>query len=89
MIDLATDIAMGVLGLGVLFTLIRIVRGPTLADRILGLDALSLLCVGIIAAFAAHSRLTLYADVAISLALVSPLATISLARYLFTRSREQ
>lgn len=85
MIDLATGISFGMLGLGVLFTLIRIVRGPTLADRIVGLDTLSLLSIGLIATFAAYSRLTLYTDIAVSLALVSPLPTIALARYLLVR----
>jgi len=89
MIELAIDIAMGMLGLGVLFTLIRIVRGPTLADRILGLDTLSVLSIGIIAVYAARSQLTLYIDIAISLALILPLPTLSLARYLLARGHKQ
>jgi multicomponent Na+:H+ antiporter subunit F len=85
MIELATDISMAMLGVGVVLTLIRILRGPTLADRILGLDTLSVLSIGLIAAYAAHSRLTLYTDIAISLALILPLSTLSLTRYLATR----
>jgi multicomponent Na+:H+ antiporter subunit F len=85
MMELATDISMGMLGLGVVLTLIRILRGPTLADRILGLDTLSILCIALIAIYAAHSRLTLYTDIAISLALILPLSTLSLTRYLVTR----
>lgn len=85
MIELATDISLGMLGLAMLLTLIRIVRGPTLADRILGLDTLSVLSIGMVASYAAYSRLSLYTDIAISLALVSPLPTASLARYLLAR----
>ena len=89
MIELAIDIAMGMLGLAAALALIRIVRGPTLADRILGLDTLSVLSIGMIALYAAHSRLTLYTDIAISLALILPLPTLSLTRYLLARgSRE-
>lgn len=82
MIEIATDISFGLLGLAVLLTLIRILRGPTLADRILGLETLSLLSVGLIATYAVRSGLTLYVDIAISLALLSLLPTASLARYL-------
>jgi multicomponent Na+:H+ antiporter subunit F len=86
MTELATNISFGLLWLAVVFTLVRIVRGPTLADRILGLDTLSILCIGLIATYAVRSRLVLYDDVAVSLALVSPLPTLALARYLLARS---
>jgi len=85
MIEVAANISLSLLGLAMLLTLIRIVRGPTLADRILGLDTLSILSVGMTAAYAAHSHLTLYADIAISLALLSPLPTASLTRYFLSR----
>jgi multicomponent Na+:H+ antiporter subunit F len=85
MIEVAANISLSLLGLAMLLTLIRIVRGPTLADRILGLDTLSILSVGMTAAYAAHSHLTLYADIAVSLALLSPLPTASLTRYFLSR----
>lgn len=87
MIEIAIDTSFGMLGLGVLLTLIRIVRGPTLADRILGLDTLSILCIANIATYAVQSKLSLYNDIAISLAFVSPLPTLALARYLLIRGR--
>lgn len=85
MIELATDISLGMLGLAMALTLIRILRGPTLADRVLGLDTLSVISIGMIATWAVHSRLSLYTDIAVSLALLSPLPTASLARYLLVR----
>lgn len=89
MIEVAANISLGLLGLAILLTLIRIARGPTLADRILGLDTLSILSVGMTAAYAAHSHLTLYVDIAISLALLSPLPTASLARYVLSQGRAE
>lgn len=89
MIEIATGISFGMLGLAVLLTLIRIWRGPTFADRVLGLDTLSILCIGIIAIHAAQSRLALYNDVAVSMAVVSPLPTLALARYLLQRNKTQ
>jgi len=85
MIEIATDISFGLLGLAALLTLIRLVRGPTLADRILCLDTLTGLVIGTIGSYALRSGLTLYADIAISLALVSFLPTAALARYLLSR----
>ena len=87
MIELATDISFALLGLAMLLALIRLVRGPTLADRILGLDTMTVLGVGIIATYAAHSQLTLYIDIAIALALMGFLSTASLTRYLLSMSR--
>ncbi len=88
MIEIATDISFGLLGLAALFTLIRIARGPTLADRILGLEILSGIGAGFVASYAVHSGLTLYADVAIVLPLLSFLATAALARYLLSRQQQ-
>jgi len=65
---------------------VRLIRGPTLADRILALDTMGVLCVAIIAAFAAYTGFFLYTDIAIALALVGFLSTVAFARYLLSRS---
>jgi multicomponent Na+:H+ antiporter subunit F len=64
------------------------VRGPTLADRILGLDTLTVLAIGLIGTFALRTGLYLYADIAIALALVGFLSTVAFARYLLSRGRQ-
>jgi multicomponent Na+:H+ antiporter subunit F len=87
MISLATDIAFVLLGLAAAMVVFRIVQGPTLADRILGLDMLSLLAIGAISVFALRTGLYLYIDLAIALALVGFVATLAFARYLIARSR--
>jgi multicomponent Na+:H+ antiporter subunit F len=88
MIELATNISLAMLGLGILLTLIRIVRGPTLADRILALEILSVLAIGAVSSYAVFSGLSLYADIAIGLALLSFIPTAALARYLLVRRAE-
>jgi len=87
MIPIVTDIAFILLGLAATMVVVRIIRGPTLADRILGLDMLSLLGIGAIGAFALRTGLYLYLDLAIALALVAFVATIAFARYLISRGR--
>lgn len=87
MIGPATDVAFALLGLATILVVVRIVRGPTLADRILGLDMLTLLGIGAIGVFALRTRLHLYLDLAIALALVSFVATVAFARYLMSRGK--
>lgn len=87
MIDVTTNICLGLLGLAVAFTLVRILLGPSLADRILGLDMLTILGLAIIAVFAVRSGFYLYVDLAVALALLGFLSTAAFARYLLSRGR--
>ena len=88
MIEIATTIALCLLGFALLATLIRIIRGPTTADRILGLDTITLLGIGIIGVFAVRTGLYLYVDIAVAVALVGFLSTVAFARYLLSRRGE-
>lgn len=87
-IDLASLVALVVLTLALLLALVRIVIGPTLADRVLALDLLTVVAMGFVGAIAVRTGLTLYLDIAIALALLGFLATIALARYILTRARQ-
>lgn len=70
-------------------TLWRLVRGPTLADRVAALDMLTLLGLVFIALEAVCTREYAYLDVAIALALVGFLATVAFARYLMQAHARQ
>ena len=73
--------ALGLLGGSMLLVLIRLVRGPDLANRVVALDLLSVLGVGIAAAAAVVSGDAVYLDVALMLALVAFVSTVAFARY--------
>lgn len=64
----------------------RLLRGPTLADRVVALDLISVLLVVFLVVFRLVSGINAYIYVAIGLALISFLATIALAHYI-ERSR--
>lgn len=83
--DLATMLSLMILALAMLLALFRIVVGPTLADRVLSLDLLTLVAMGFVGAIAVRTGLTLYLDIAIALALLGFLATLALARYIMLR----
>lgn len=84
-IEWATLISLVLLGLALLVSLVRIVIGPTLADRVLALDLLTVVAMGFIGAVAVRTGLWLYLDIAIALALLGFLATVALARYILLR----
>lgn len=81
----ALALAMIIVGLGV--SVYRLVKGPTLADRVVALDLATLLVVGFIGVVAVLSGVYAFLDVAIGLALVGFLATVAFARYVFRASK--
>lgn len=88
-LQLATQLALGLLLIGMVLAVIRLVRGPNLGDRILALDMISVLATGFIVGVAVLTGFSLYVDIAIALALVGFLATVALARYLMSRARDR
>ena len=87
--DYAVMIALGSLCLSFLITIYRIVKGPTLPDRILGLDMLVAIAIGFIAVIGIKTGYTLYVDVAIALGLVGFLATVAFARFVMSRGKTE
>ncbi|QBX34829.1 pH regulation protein F [Paracoccus liaowanqingii] len=71
--------------LGVTLATIRLVIGPTLADRIVALDMMTVQLVAFGGLAALQARSAAFLDVAVVLALVGFLATVCLARYLERR----
>ncbi|TWF54730.1 multicomponent Na+:H+ antiporter subunit F [Neorhizobium alkalisoli] len=78
-------LAMIVLAVAFLATVWRVVRGPTLPDRVVALDMLVGIVIGFIALIAIRTGFTLYVDIAIALGLVGFLATVAFARFIMPR----
>lgn len=70
------------LGLAALLALIRAVRGPTLADRIVALDLTLLLLAGGIAAEGARAGSTIFFPVLVVVALVATAGSVLVARFI-------
>ena len=85
-IDWATMISLIVLGMALLLSVVRIIIGPTLPDRVLALDLMAVVAMGFVGALAVRTGLSLYLDIAIALALLGFLATVALARYIMLRA---
>ncbi|CAH1523254.1 Na(+) H(+) antiporter subunit F [Vibrio owensii] len=74
--------------LSVVMAFIRLVLGPTLADRVIALDLISFVTVGFIAVYTLDSGQQSLLDIAITLGLVAFLGTIAFARLIFKRKGE-
>lgn len=72
---------------GSLFSFIRLVKGPTLANRVVALDYLTILSVSVIALFALYFNYPAYLDIGIVLALLSFVAVIAFARFIAYRQQ--
>ncbi|MEL6375559.1 MAG: monovalent cation/H+ antiporter complex subunit F, partial [Pseudomonadota bacterium] len=70
---------------GVLLTVYRLVVGPTLPDRVVALDLLSMLLTALLVLLAMAIEISAYLDAALVLALVSFLSTVAFARYIERR----
>lgn len=77
----ALAFALVALPVSFLITVIRVIIGPTLADRIVALDMLVAIAIGFIAVIALKTGYHLYIDIAIALGLVGFLATVAFARF--------
>ena len=73
------------LALSAILGLYRLVRGPSVPDRVVALDLIALLAVALIATQAVASGESVLLDVALVIALVSFLATVAFARYIDRR----
>ncbi len=83
----AINIAFLLVMLGVVGGFIRLVKGPSLPDRIVALDLMTVQIVSFCGLYAIQSGQRAFVDVAIVLALVGFLATVALARFVERRQR--
>ena len=63
----------------------RLVRGPTLPDRVVALDLITTLLIGVIAIYAIATDEVILLDLAIVLALIAFLGTAAFAHYIERR----
>lgn len=81
-VEIAGRFALALLLISMVLALIRLIKGPAAADRIVALDLISVLIVAFLAAYSIHAGETSFLDVAIAYALIAFLGTVALARFL-------
>jgi multicomponent Na+:H+ antiporter subunit F len=81
MFEAAVTVAQSMLAAAAALALLRVVRGPTLPDRVVALDLLGVIVVGFIVVYTALSGEKAFLDAALVVALVSFIGTVAYARY--------
>ncbi|MEL7130999.1 MAG: monovalent cation/H+ antiporter complex subunit F [Pseudomonadota bacterium] len=81
LMDTALTLGFALVFLGVGLALIRLAKGPTLPDRVVALDQMTVSIVAFCGLAAIRSQDAAFLDVALVLALVGFLATAALARF--------
>lgn len=79
--DYAVLISFGMVMLAIALGFYRIAKGPTLADRVVSLDMMTISIMAFCGLYAIYSGTTAFIDVAIVVALIGFLATVALARF--------
>ncbi|MYL22453.1 pH regulation protein F [Halomonas alkaliantarctica] len=71
-----------IMSLALILVFVRIVRGPSLPDRVVALELFSTTVVGLVAVYTIKTDVASFLDAAIVIALMGFLATIGFARFL-------
>lgn len=76
------EIVVGVfIGLATLMSVWRIVRGPTLSDRVVGLDAATTITMVLLVMIGLFSNRYIYLDVSLVYGVLAFLGVVAIARY--------
>lgn len=85
----AVMLSLAMAGLALFLAFLRLVLGPSLPDRVVALDLIGTLSVGIIAAYDIGTEQPVLLDAATVVALVAFLGTVAFARYVERRAQDE
>ena len=75
-------VILGLLFLSIIMAIIRVIKGPTAPDRIVGLDTINTIVIVSMIIFGLAAGSVIYIDVAIVYAFLSFISTLFIAKYL-------
>jgi multicomponent K+:H+ antiporter subunit F len=82
MIPIALTFAIGCFAAGLALTMARILRAPTMADRVLALDTMVVNVIALIVLYGLQNGSDLAFDIAVLFALTGFVSTVALAKFL-------
>ncbi|GAA0572464.1 monovalent cation/H+ antiporter complex subunit F [Halomonas salifodinae] len=80
--DVVIKLTLALMGLSLCLAFVRLIKGPSLPDRVVALELFSTLIVGIIGVISIQTDVASFLDVTIVMALMAFLAAIGFARFL-------
>ena len=73
------SIALTLFAIAFVLAFVRLLRGPSLPDRVVALDLMVVIGIGFISAYAIEAEKSIFVDVATVVALIGFLATVAFA----------
>ena len=81
-LNIALIITFIVLALGQILAMVRVVIGPTSADRILALDTMVINALGLVVVLGIYQGTQIYFEVSLLIAMLGFVSTVALTRFL-------
>jgi multicomponent K+:H+ antiporter subunit F len=78
----AIEIAFVLIGVAMMLSFWRLLRGPDIVDRVLALDTLSINAIALLVLYGLHTDSKTYFELALVLAILGFVGTVSLCKYL-------
>ena len=82
MAEFGSQFALITLAASILVAVWRLVKGPSLPDRVVAMDLIGILVVGLIVVLAASTQVKAALDAALVIALIGFVATVAYATYI-------
>ncbi|WP_225765862.1 K+/H+ antiporter subunit F [Stenotrophomonas sp. Marseille-Q4652] len=85
LIETSIVVCMHMVGVAMLLAIWRLLRGPTVPDRILALDTLSVTAIAQLMLFGMHLDSPIYFEAALIIAMLGFVSTVVLSKYVLRR----
>ena len=82
MLAIVIPVCLAILGLAFLLTLARLLRGPSLPDRIVALDTLNINAIALIVVLGISLDSAMFFEAALLIAVMGFVGTVALSKYL-------
>ena len=82
LLGMVATLSLGMLSLALFFALIRLAKGPSLPDRVMALDLMGSIVVGMIAVYCIAIENAEFLDTGIVLGLIGFLSTVAFAKFI-------
>ena len=81
-LSLFLEIILVILGISLVLTFIRLVKGPSIPDRVVALDLVSMIIAAMMAVYMIYTDQSVFIDAVIILALIGFFGTVAFSIYL-------
>ena len=85
LLSIAIAVGVPLIAVAIFMAFVRLIRGPSFPDRVVALDIMATMAIGVIALYSIESGEVIFLDVALILALVTFLGTVAFAYYVERR----